>query len=94
MPVTIKQENLNLSVMVSYVDRITIAAISSPGTGITMGMAVCLPEDKFSKEIGRSMAIGRALAAMGNGLVDDWKALSVTEEEWKAKKENKKIKKK
>lgn len=47
-----------------------------------MGVAKCMPKDKFDEEIGFGIACSRALASVSEGVADRFAALSVTQKTW------------
>lgn len=75
--------NLNFSYAVS--GRVTVAAVVIDDKQIGIGAAFCMPKDKFSPEIGKNIALGRALADVGERLAEQFSSYSVTKEDWKKK---------
>lgn len=69
--------------------RSVIASITINGvTG--MGVAKCMPKDRFDENIGLGIATGRAFADIGFWISEQYEAKSVTQKAWD--KQNRKAK--
>lgn len=78
----------NSFIAVSYSGPKTTAIVTSLDGVLAIGNAKCMPIDRYSKEIGRNIALGRAIAEIGNRLATLWSDRAVTLEEYERKHNN------
>jgi len=78
----IKYEGIQAAV--AYQGKLTIAAIDVDGH-IGIGIAACMPSDKYSKEIGVGIATARAIKFLSEQLERTWVERAVTKKEWAKK---------
>ena len=79
-----------LNIVFKYSGTATKAIVVYKGiTGI--GISKLLPGDKFSKEIGEQIALGRAFIDVGIRYQNKWIQRSVTEEQVTQQREQKKV---
>lgn len=76
-------DSIHLQVHVSNDKRLFLATAVSPDDDITLGVARRRVGDKHIEGVGERLAIGRALIAMGNALIQDAQD-SIAEEERQA----------
>jgi hypothetical protein len=78
-------EDYDHGARIIYIDNVTVAAIDL-GPGVNgVGAAVCLPSDQYSREVGKHIALSRAIRNAGDSLEQTWLKRSVTKKEYKAK---------
>lgn len=75
-------------ITIAFSDKTTIA-VTDVDTVRGIGIAKCMPGDKYSKDVGAGIAAARALKHIAEQMEETWNSRSITKEEW-AKKHNKK----
>lgn len=67
-----------------YIGRVTVANVEMGGVS-GHGAAICMPSDKYSRDIGAGIALSRAIKHAAAEIEKTWLNRSVTKKEWDAK---------
>lgn len=61
-----------------YAGTTTIATVELPDGSTGVGTARLAPSDHYVRKVGRGIALGRALASLGQNMEELWESRSVT----------------
>lgn len=74
----------DVAATVGFLDKTTVAVVNVNGVqGI--GLAICLPADKYSKDIGTGIAVARAIRHAVDHMEEVWLSRSVSKKDYRAK---------